>query len=85
MLTRTTTDLRTLYRYGVKTPETRAAWAQYRAQRREEARERRAIWEAQNPGQRYIADVATHGSGCYTNHACDCPTGRVIRKLGRRS
>ena len=60
------------YSRGARDSKARAAKRLYMRTVRAAARERREIFEARNPGVRYVVHGITHGTHGYCNHGCRC-------------
>ena len=71
------------YSRGARDAKARTAKRVYMAARRQEAKERREIFQARNPGVRYVVPGITHGSNGYTNHGCRCRTCNLSWKIKR--
>lgn len=71
------------YSRGARDGKARAAKRLYMQTRRAIARERREIFQARNPGVRYVVAGITHGTNGYTNHGCRCRTCNLSWKVKR--
>lgn len=71
------------YRHGVRTHETRAAWARYSRERRRQQYAIRDMHNRRAPGVPYVAEGVSHGVSCYQNFGCQCRVGRRAVKMRR--